>query len=573
MITRQQTRLLSDPINVPPPTAGFDPSIHLRRCAARAHIVVVLIGDSLMTPNTNPSNSSLECLAGVLEARIRAQNPEKTFTFHNLAIGGSTWTNANPATVLNTTGLTLPSWAGAGTLPWLDYAEALNPDWIIANWGMNDRQNVVIPVYRAVLAAISLFPTDPDVTLLTTMVPNRISTDADIGGAAAQNGRIAFQHFVRTAGAVDGMGVIDLGRAQMRAVQGVDTAVTSTARNATSQSITTPFVDTVPSQQDLRISIPYTAAVGYWSKVLRIDTGAVLVNSASFVEITNNGGFLQVTWAINDDPSGRYQVDLSAVPTPTSGSFTLDLILKGGAGIVTHTDAAGVVSILSSRLVKRFGGEMFANVRWTDGTVMTFTGVFIWRGSWVRCAPQLSDERMWGSEAISDAIEAGNNKNHPTSLGAAVVYNGLIEITDFRIPAISRLGQKVGIGEPDPNGYLHINEDGGATILPNALANGLVVQHTDTVGASLLTNSATGVARLLLGTAALPDDGGLTYNAGTRRAELRAAQQVMMTILAPAANRDTSMWLVENVSGTLTVRPVSAAAGTTADVGKRCLQI
>ncbi|MEE4462355.1 hypothetical protein V2S84_09555, partial [Azotobacter chroococcum] len=186
---------------------GIVPERHLKQMRSTNTPTVVFMGDSLLTQVADSIGHSTS-LASMLEQKIRRDNPSKGVTFHNRAIGGMTWAHADSVPAV------FPSWYTVTTDPWLDYIEALNPDLVIFNFGMNDAEYFNLLNMNSVILKIMAWAKVPDIVLCTPMVSS-LEADPTFSWASAkagQEGRDAVAGYTRSLAINNGYGLIDINR-------------------------------------------------------------------------------------------------------------------------------------------------------------------------------------------------------------------------------------------------------------------------------------------------------------------------------------------------------------------------
>lgn len=501
------------------PEATLNPKRDLTQFAQTDTPVVVVMGDSISTEAPTITLNEIDSQWGIIQRRLTQDNPDLDITFENRAIGGSTWTNANPATNLADTGLTLPDWVNdGGVQPWLDYVEALNPDVLLLAWGMNDRQNFVTVQFRAVIEAIQAWTKVPDIVFITNMRPNSQATDVpSIGDPVAQQGRDFVAGYIRTWAQYNGQAMIDLNRFQNILVGGYDPTISRFERISASRlDVTTPY--TVDAENQCAafgwdISVTDQSAT-FWDSPLKVALSPYspdFPNSESFLEISDDGGFLKYEFVDVDDVKGRYLSATTTIATPITGAdFQLTLFVKSGF-INIELDGE---TIYEGR-IRRHGGKFQPRLEFVSGKSESMS-VFFYQGTYNNYIPTVTEDQMWGFDG-EGGNKGGNTLNHPTSEGAAKVMWPLFKATDFRQPVVTEgntdftgtTERKAGIRKANPKGTLHIG-DGANSDQPNTNANQLVIEDASNAGMSLLTNN-TGVARIFFGDEDADNAGGLTY--------------------------------------------------------------
>lgn len=450
------------------------PEKHLRQFAQEDNPVIVIAGDSLSTDKPTITHDEIDSMWGMIQRTMTKQNHDLNFDFQNRAIGSSTWTNVNPNTNLEDTGLTLPSWAGAGTQPWLDYIEALNPDVLFLAWGMNDTKNFVTAQFRAVLDHLQTWSKVPDIIFINTMVPSRMTNMDGISDFLSQEGRDFNAGYIRTWAEYQGYGLIDLNRQYNILRYGIDVTKskllkTTTSRVSTSTTYTVPDIEEC---KDFGWDIDFNNISGtFWGSELRFAISPHspnFSNSESFVDISDDGGFLKIELIDNDDVPGRYFTNTTLIVTPAiSSNFNITFFVKSGYLSILLDDV-----VLYEGRVRRHGGIFRPKVSFANLSVEPMEA-FFFMGESISYSSVITDRDMWGGG--DGGVEGGNDINHPTSLGANTVYSPLFDAIDFRqrvqtegnsnFPNTNE--RKVGIRKKNPSAVHHITkgtEVSGVTI-------------------------------------------------------------------------------------------------------------
>lgn len=403
--------------------SGIIPERHLQAFSAASAPVVVIMGDSIATDTPTTTADESDSLWGMIQRRIADENASLPLVFHNRAIGAATWTHANAAT-LAATGLAIPSWAAgdAGAQGWLDYVEALSPDLLVLAFGMNDRQNFVTAQFRALMGKVNAWAKVPDVIFITPMVPSRMTSNANISSPISQNGRHFVAGYVRSFAEYGDYGLIDLHRQYCITREGFDPKHSTFTLGHDYANFYLPRVATSLCA-DFVFDMKFTATAGFWTgRRLRVDLSPRMANSSSWVEIYNDAGNMACEFVEIDDGPGRYLQVTSAIATDTSGTRQLTVGVKANYVSIEYEGQT-----LYKGAIRRHGGLFQPRVEWTDGSATPLSMKF-WVGAPAPYMPQLTDAEMWGD----GIVRSGNNQNHPTSLGAALVYSQAIDAQDLR---------------------------------------------------------------------------------------------------------------------------------------------
>jgi len=426
---------------------SLTPSVHLRNASGKAAPVCVLVGDSIATPEPGVTFDDSGSLYGTLRRQIAAQNPTSSPIVYNRSIGGTRWDHLsnNKFPNLNDLPMAIPTWpddpsVDTSTDSWLDTITALSPDVIFFNFGMNDREIFSEVHFQDVLFDMESQLPNTDLVFITNMVPNYYSSSPNRGGDDAQNARLFVAERVRTEATYHGHGVIDVGREQVRKVAGCDPCLTSLGRVADAVSASTPYPIPQDCDRDFGIvaTIPLEATT--WDTRIKLTTSMQGDNSESWIEIYEDGGTVQVEFAVLDNTNGRYKTVDSGIPAATSGDLDLSIFLRGGWASV-EIDG----TLVFDGLIKRHGGTMRPVLSFLDGRSTAIT-VTAYAGTYQRVAPQMTFTEMFGSPAVSGDVEGGNDENHPTSLGWAAIFGEVFSATDLTMAKAYAPGGVVELG-------------------------------------------------------------------------------------------------------------------------------
>lgn len=415
--------------------------------------VVVLVGDSISSETPNPSIIG-ETLWGLLTQEMAEQNPDKTITFFNRAIGAQTWTAFETGTVTTN----WPAWYANHDRPWMDYIEELQPDVVICAFGMNDRQNFAPATLRAALAAMALWDPVPDIILCTPLVPHAGLDNPDISSPESQEGRDIVAGYTRGYAQVKGFGLLDFNR-QLRLVRdGIDVRNCALKVAAGPAATVTPYV--CPAQgADFAMSATFAAiAADFWTGLkLNWQIARGGVNAIQYARLEDSGGKLKVSIVeFNVGPATEYiQTSVvSTLDTPAPGSDVAIIIFAADQRVRIAVNGC----VIFDRLIARFGG-VFAPVLSADPSApakaMT---VASWIGEYGAYNPRLDDEKLWGG---SSSPYQGNGINHPSTLGVAYVFAPVIQNTNWQHSPMSygdlpSSSGNIGLGVSRPRAKLHV---------------------------------------------------------------------------------------------------------------------
>tara|TARA_R110002049_G_scaffold23545_10_gene83640 strand:- start:29543 stop:31468 length:1926 start_codon:yes stop_codon:yes gene_type:complete len=463
--------------------SGINPKLHMRNFASAANPVVVIVGDSIATNKPTTSVNEVDSMWGIIQRRIREDNPDKNITFYNRAIGGATWTSINKPTG-DATGLTLPDWfTDPSTKAWMVHVEDLAPDLVIFASGMNDRENFVTVQFKAVMETVDNWSKATDRMFITNMVPSRMTATGSLSDEVSQIGRHFVAGYIRQWAEFEGYGFIDLHQQYCITREGIDPRASHFIRQYSATAITLPHAEAVKCA-DFVYFLTFTSSATFFSgRRLRVGLSAENANGVSWLDIYESGGNIAVELSDNDNAPGKYTTVVSDVALPASGSHVLGIAVKDNM-IKVSLDDTTVDGNIYEGMTRRHGGPFFPRLKWTDASATGFTATF-WQGKPIQYMPQLTDAEMWGNGSDN----TGNDQNHPTSYGANLVYSQAFANQDFRSDQaevfinIPSLADDAAMTIPVPFGsgvfeLLCSNTGTGALVQFNALA-------TPTIGYSI----------------------------------------------------------------------------------------
>lgn len=444
------------------------PQKHLRNFSASATPIVCVSGDSTMTDGANNDiggASGLGNFYNVLQRRMVADNPSKTITFINVAVGGSTWASFNAGTQVSTM-LT----DGCDT--------------VFIGLGVNDVYNVSIDKINTAITALTAGAKVPDIILVT----NKPATNNP--GAGAPFNTPAWQVGAQTSASIErlmaitnnaisaipnapNIGLIDLGRYFTMIEYGFDPVNQYLQlQPAAVVSGISSFPYTFPTSQNGDFQADFTlvgAASGFASGAGITNIILLLSQPPSGVP---SGVALQIT------PSGG--VSFAARGFAGSGLVTLATGGTIGAANIhviaeVHQEQLRVTvnnTVLATLYLPRPVGN-FQPTLTLSGTVGSVTmNVNAFAGAISQPATTVwADAGMYGLIG-GLGNNGGNGINHAASIGISSVEELVLEGTDFRgsIPAPTSDNRII-------NGRMELDQvQEGASLLMSA-ANALVIDR------------------------------------------------------------------------------------------------
>ena len=473
--------------------------------------VVVLVGDSIATEAPTPSIAT-QTMWDLLVQEITAQNPDKTISFFNRAIGAQTWT-----TFQQTANANLPVWYSNPAKEWIPYVEELQPDLVICAFGMNDRQNFVPAQMRAALQKLAVFATPPDVVLCTCLVPSTLTADVNISSVAAQEGRDFVSGYMRGYALKFGYGLVDFNR-QLRLVRdGFDPRTSALKTVTLTNPQVTPFVASVEAA-DVVIQETFAAIpAGFWTG---LQINHLIARRGANVEL----------YARVEDAAGRIKVSVIEY-VPGAGTESAQVAVTSTLATPTVGDLTILVGALDQRLTVQVNGTtVFDTIIYRPGGIFateltvvpaapakTVT-VGLWAGEYTRYNPRLNDVQLYGTIPTNEY--KGNAINHPSTLCVQYVFAPVIKDTNWRHRPMTYGDQAntvnfVGFGVRNPRAKMHVAKDLMAVpTVPAANANCLLLESAKTPGLTLISDPD-GVARIAAGDSDDASKWVLAYNHNT----------------------------------------------------------
>lgn len=192
------------PEMAPPAYAKKDRSIALNMPKVGGKIVV--FGDSQTTGSANAISQGHN-LQGMLESKLKADNPDFDFEMVWLGIGGTRWSDLDgiPSNISQTN----YSWYVDLLKEWLSYGEDEQPDVVIFQHGINDRIYFEIADVLSVVSKVNNWSKVPQIVFITNTVP---VLDETYGTFDQQESRDQSAGYIRTLARHLGCLCIDLNR-------------------------------------------------------------------------------------------------------------------------------------------------------------------------------------------------------------------------------------------------------------------------------------------------------------------------------------------------------------------------
>ncbi|WP_066770122.1 SGNH/GDSL hydrolase family protein [Sphingobium sp. CCH11-B1] len=435
------------PLHRPAPFTGLgdlDAARHLPTFSAAAAPVAVLVGDSTATIYADGLQVR-DCLSGMLEERLRRAVGSKTLTFYNRAIGGQTWQtfNSGPGyTPPYVTNALYSWWYTDANRDWLDYVEDLAPDLIVMHFGINDRQNIDHSAIKSVLAKIAAWAKVPDIVFTTPPQPQSDQA-IDYMTDVEQDGRDMAAGLMRTMAGQLGYGLLDFNRTYNLRVRGIDPVETSLVTAFEVQTVALPFEATAiyrVNDEAVRGAVrDYAAQIDISSL-----TSTTFATPLRF-RLSGHGGGLDNDLLLWRHASGKFAWNVrmagsdmlfasdqvSTVDCPTSGTVSLRFQLSSGGHVRLGIAGPYVEDPIVNQYLTRFGGVFRPAIA---GSAATSALLSLWLGRELVYTPSHNSREIWGDPNSPIAKQqplGGNGVNHPTDLGAHIIYGPALDAARF----------------------------------------------------------------------------------------------------------------------------------------------
>jgi hypothetical protein len=185
-----------------PPLTTFRASQHCPMgsiAAARGEVTIVLMGDSVSTPQVN-GVSYIGNFHGKLREAFERDNPGVTINWYNRGIGGMNWDTLPD----NHFGTVVQEWYDVNQ-PWLDYVEDLAPDVVIVSCARNGGSSFQMKHIRDALAIMQGWAKVPDIIMTNSIG----ETQTEAVAANSREGYLYAAAGIRSYALANGYGLID----------------------------------------------------------------------------------------------------------------------------------------------------------------------------------------------------------------------------------------------------------------------------------------------------------------------------------------------------------------------------
>lgn len=192
----------------PPPAPTFfasrDCPVLAASIAATSTGTIVLLGDSITTPDGAVTFVYADSLANQIARAFYDANPGATLTIVNRGAGGQSF--ASWADVHNGAG-TVPEWLTDTEAPMLSYVESLTPHCVVIALGINDSSNFKYSDLTTILAEMATWTPAPDVVFVNGFGFNISDTEAT--ATSQRQGALFEQGAIRSFAKAHNHGLLD----------------------------------------------------------------------------------------------------------------------------------------------------------------------------------------------------------------------------------------------------------------------------------------------------------------------------------------------------------------------------
>ncbi|WP_421611910.1 SGNH/GDSL hydrolase family protein [Agrobacterium tumefaciens] len=409
-----------------PRSDSLIPEKHLRRFLGTPNPVVVFVGDSLMTVNSNGSDGMNE-QCKKLEVKFRREFPEKSITFYNRAIAGLRMAQLGVA--ITSVNQTVYPWYTDVNREWWKYISDLNPDLIVVSFGMNDGAFFVtngtlqwIGYSEKGFLGLEGQNKKPDIVLVSNFLPTIAYPGASTLTKAQQEARDVAAGLIRTLAAERGYGLIDINHWFNQARDGIDILSQEYQRIHNAAALPFPWTSAVECRAFfLRAVFSNIGSVIFQSEALRLG-----VSPEDVILVSNNAGKLRVAY-YKENGWSTYRVDTD-ISTPAIGAtITVECEVVGDRIILRINDA-----VVFDACPLRNGGLFTPSVSYgtpsTPGDPFTLT---------FRAGVDAPVNAVFLDSDLYNTT-GGNQLNHPCASGSDLTWDPPLQRISFGAPYVSR---------------------------------------------------------------------------------------------------------------------------------------
>lgn len=409
------------------PVNTLHPERNLKMLRTTTSPVVVMMGDSISTEGPNAITLA-DSMWSAIKTKMVADNPSKSFTFHNRGIGGQTWLHANSIPTA------FPYWYTNHSSTWLSYVEELAPDVVILAFGMNDANGFNSGALVSVVNKIKLFAKVPDIIFITNPVPAQTTIYPDgsgfgFVGQIFQEGRDYAAGYARSFANTNGYGVIDINRTMvaMRDCYDVAGGIMQKIEQVSASNHIATY-----SANDFSFRCVADGSLWPEGKVLSVKSG-LGANDFIFVNKTS-GNFVVEGFSAG---VSTYKSIFTGIAVPAV-QFGFEIsILNGTCHLIIDPIAADFINkrVIAEFPVIRHGGIFLPVISWQGESAGPFTDITYSSGyKAAKYKQSVTDSDVWGqSELTADTKKpyGGNGINHYSAKGIALVVKPTIDACDF----------------------------------------------------------------------------------------------------------------------------------------------
>ena len=451
------------PFDAPPPRPPLTTFRASQHCpmgsiaAARGEVTIVLMGDSVSTPQVNGVSFTGNFHGKLYEAFVR-DNPDVTINWYNRGIGGMNWDTLPD----NHFGVA-QQWYDVNQA-WLDYVEDLAPDIVIVSCARNGGSTFQMKHIRDALAIMQGWAKVPDIIMTNSIG----ETQTEAVGANSREGYLYAAGGIRSYALANGYGLIDtetlfsqmnLGFAQENLPLLRDGSIIGNA-NTGNYDVVMPWTASVPvygwggsfrvgpgdwttmgNEFSFQIGSAKTDEAKGCRFWLKRDAGTFEISYRITVSRTAEGGsedYTFIDWTATGVTCNETQY--FSFNFQQQGSRVFLGYLTPGNDPATPVNIANNAFFMFYGYVPRCGGAYTPTITCTAGAasnVLTWTGATAAYASLTQMLhpralnmPELTD-REFASPDIVPPLPWGGGGPHQGTLAAELIIERAIQLNDF----------------------------------------------------------------------------------------------------------------------------------------------
>lgn len=426
--------------DIPSLGTTLDPAVHLRRVSLTASPKVAITGSSTGTFDPNAADTG-STLFNIIQTTLRASNRDKSFTFYNRSIGGTTFVD------LDTTPDAYPEWGSSDPArEWIEYIEDVEPDLVIVVMGSNDSAIMSQSRLVSVTSKLKAFTKEPDIIYVTQPATNMESLLSGHNTKYGLEGRDYSAGIIRTYCQYNNIGLMDGNRLGGIVLDGRD--ILQTYDERVIQNLALPngaYTSEDIECRDFSVRLKFEGDATDVDNAFdnsvntanppmcRVGAGGSGTSGDMFY-IRKSGTKLALTLFTNNI-SGAYRTIATDIDFPTS-SFSMDITKKSNR--VTVSIVGDEYDSYYSFLVRAYGGVFYPRFSYwgaSDGPWSEVTLLSV--GVETPYYPQMTYEQAWGAadnDTTTKEPFGGNGVNHLSSIGTSLIYDTLFHAYDLKAP-------------------------------------------------------------------------------------------------------------------------------------------